>query len=70
MTVTEVASIFSEAGYGVGEETLRRWTKAVGAAQPITSPNKQAGNDKTLDDEQCRVAAGWVLLQEQKVDCQ
>jgi hypothetical protein len=56
ITVTEVASIFSEAW-------LRRWRgDPVGAAQPIASPNKQAGNDKTLDDEQRRVAAGWVLL--------
>jgi hypothetical protein len=35
MTVTKVALIFSEAGYGVGEETLRRWTKAV--VQPSLS---------------------------------
>jgi len=67
--VQEVAAIFAEAGYGVAGETLRRWTNAVDGSQPVTSPHKHSGAPKALDEEQRRVAAGWVLCQERKVGC-
>ena len=65
-SVREVAEFFSEAGYAVGDETVRRWTNAAGRGEPIISPAKQAGAEKKLDEEQRRVAAGWVLQEKKK----
>ncbi len=67
-TVPAVKSLFQNAGFDVGGETLRRWTDACGAGQPIISKAKKTGVRKKLGDEERRVAAGWVLQQEQKVD--
>ncbi len=67
-SVPAVKSLFQNAGFDVGGETLRRWTDASGAGQPIISKAKKTGARKKLGDEERRVAAGWVLQQEQKVD--
>jgi hypothetical protein len=56
------------AGYEVGDGTLRRWTNASGAGEAIISKAKKTGARKRLDDEGRRVAAGWVLSQEKKVN--
>ncbi len=66
--VTEVASIFSQAAYGVGEEPSAL-DQGHGCSPTYHISQQTSGHIKTLDDEQCRVAAGWVLLPEQKVDC-
>jgi hypothetical protein len=67
--VADVKNIFLEAGFEVGDGTLRRWTTASGTGTPIISNAKKSGARKKLDDEGRRVAAGWVLSQEKKVDC-
>jgi hypothetical protein len=65
-TVPAVHELYETAGYTVGEETLRRWSNAAAADQPIISPNKRTGAKKKVDDEQRQVAAGWVLEQKKK----
>ena len=65
-TVPAVHELYEKAGYSVGEETLRRWSNAAAADQPIISPNKHTGAKKKVDDEQRQVAAGWVLEQKKK----
>jgi transposase len=67
-SVTEIGRLFDEAGYKVGERTLLRWTDAADAGQPITSANKRSGSQKVLDYEQRKIAAGWVLSEDEKVD--
>jgi hypothetical protein len=47
---------------------LLRWTDAADAGQPITSANKRSGSQKVLDYEQRKIAAGWVLSEDEKVD--
>jgi hypothetical protein len=51
-TVPAVHELYEKAGYTVGEETLRRWSNAAAADQPIISPNKRTGVKKKVDDEQ------------------
>jgi transposase len=65
-SVREVAQLFFEAGYALGDETVRRWTNAAGSDEPIISPNKKTGAKKKLDDEKRKVAAGWVLQEKKK----
>src|SRR3990167_996833 len=67
-TVREVVKILDEAGYAVGEETVRRWTDRISRGQPIISDAKQTGARKKLDFEERQVATGWVLSQDKKVD--
>ncbi len=47
-----VKSLFHNAGFDVGDETLRRWTDAFGAGQPIISKAKKTGARKKLGDEE------------------
>jgi hypothetical protein len=68
-TVSAVHDLYKRAGFSVGEETLRGWTQAAGRGEPIISPAKQAGAEKKLDEEQRRVAAGWVLREKKKSTC-
>jgi hypothetical protein len=65
-TVPAVKGLFSRAGYAVGEETLRLWSNASGAGQPIISTEKKTGARKKLSKEQRQVAAGWVLREKKK----
>ena len=51
-SVHDVAEIFAEAGFEVGDTTLRR---------PITSDMKRSGAQAKLDREQREIATGWVL---------
>ncbi len=67
-SVAALKSFCYDAGYDVGEETLRQWTDASGAGRPIISIAKKAGRRKKLDDEGRRAAAGWVLSEDKKVD--
>ncbi len=67
-TGADVKSFFSDAGYDIGDETLRQWANASGAGRPIITNAKKTGARKKLDNEGRRVAAGWVLSQEKKVD--
>jgi hypothetical protein len=66
--VADVKGFLSDAGYTVGDETLRRWTYASRVGEPIVSNAKKTGARKSLDDEGRRVAAGWVLSEDKKVD--
>ena len=66
--VAAVKAFLSDAGYDVGDETLRQWTLASGAGRPISSSAKRTGARKKLREAGRRVAAGWVLSQEEKVD--
>lgn len=65
-SVRAISEMYSDAGYGLGEETLRGWTKAVERREPIISPDKNTGAPKKVDAEQRRVAAGWVLQEKKK----
>lgn len=67
-SVREVGALFSDVGYDAGDETLRRWSNASGAGEPVISLEKKSGSTKKVDDEQRQVAAGWVLSQEKKVN--
>ena len=58
-SVHDVAEIFAEAGFEVGDTTLRR---------PITSDMKRSGAQAKLDREQREIATGWVLSADKKVD--
>ena len=69
-SVHKVGQLFVDAGYAVGDETVRRWTEAVDAGRPIVSPNKRTGAPKELSYEQRQVAAGWVLSADEKVNLQ
>ena len=69
-TVAAIHDFFKKTGFSVGEETLRGWTQAAGRGEPIISPAKQAGAEKKLDEEQRRVAAGWVLQEKKKSTCE
>ena len=60
--------MYLDAGFKLGEETLRRWTNAARAGEPIISPDKQTGAKKKVDNEQRQVATGWVLQQEKKIN--
>jgi hypothetical protein len=66
-TVPAIQTLYKKSGYVVGKETLRGWTAAAGRGNPIISPNKQAGAQKKVDDEQRQVAAGWVLEGKKKL---
>ena len=50
-TVPAVRKLYKKAGYPVGKATLRRWTNAAAADQPIISPSKGTGAKKKVDDE-------------------
>ena len=65
-SVRAISEMYSDAGYGLGEETLRGWTQAVERGEPIISPDKNTGAEKKVDEEQRRVAAGWVLQGKKK----
>ncbi len=47
-TVAAVKGFFSDAGYEVGDGTLRRWTVESGAGTPIISNAKKAGRIRSL----------------------
>ena len=61
-SVHDVAEIFAEAGFEVGDTTLRRWTSAVDGGRSVTSSKKRSGAQAKLDHEQREIATGWVLL--------
>ena len=65
-SVREVGQLFVDAGYSVGQRTLRDWSAAVDASWPITSPNKRTGALKELSFAQ-RQVADWFCRRTKKL---
>lgn len=56
-------SILAEANITVPKSSLDRWVHSHLATGTVFTANKASGKAPLLDDEQCEVAAGWVLAQ-------
>ncbi len=55
--------ILADAKITVPKSSLDRWMRAHTATGSIFSAKKASGAVPLLDDEQCEIAAGWVLFQ-------
>lgn len=56
-------SILAEAEFTVPKSSLDRWVHSCGVAGTIFTAEKSSGAAPLLDDDQCEIAAGWVLSQ-------
>ena len=52
-----------DAGITVPKPSLDRWVRAHAATGSVFKAEKASGAAPLLDDEQCEIAAGWVLFQ-------
>src|SRR3990172_31155 len=55
--------VLVDAGITVPKSSLDRWVRAHEATGSIFKAEKASGAAPLLDDEQCEIAAGWVLFQ-------
>ncbi|MFZ0255994.1 MAG: hypothetical protein WAN46_10155 [Gammaproteobacteria bacterium] len=55
--------ILADAEITVPKSSLDRWVRAHAVTGKIFTPEKASGAAPLLDDEQCEIAAGWVLSQ-------
>jgi transposase len=55
--------ILADAEMTVPKSSLDRWVRAHAVTGKIFTPEKASGAAPLLDDEQCEIAAGWVLSQ-------
>jgi transposase len=53
--------VLAEAGITVPKSSLDRWVRAHSATGRVFTAEKASGRVALLDDEQCEIAAGWVL---------
>lgn len=56
-------SILTEAEFTVSKSSLDRWVHSRVVAGTIFTAEKSSGAAPLLDDDQCEIAAGWVLSQ-------
>lgn len=64
MSHQEIANLFARSESPVSRETVGRWVRRVEAGDTPLKVENNAGNEKSLGDEQRRALAGWVLLRE------
>lgn len=55
--------VLVDAGITVPKSSLDRWVRAHATTGSIFKAEKASGAAPLLDDEQCEIAAGWVLFQ-------
>jgi transposase len=64
MSQGAIANLFARSGSPSSRATVGRWVRQVEAGEPPLKVENNAGNEKSLSDEQRMALAGWVLWRE------
>ena len=63
-----IVGALGKTSYAPKKRTLYKLVGQVRAGDPVVSPHKESGNKSMLTDEEKMIVAGWILVQEKKVE--